>query len=891
MHALKKIIIPFIFLALNCEAQVKYYLHAQVGQPWGSTSNLTCMNSAFGVGAWTQAQYETVNVNALFQPSVCFIFMEGSDNNAVPLNNFLSANGVAMQNWVANGGKLYLNAAPNSGGNINIGFGGVILNYPSYTNTTTAYPGMAGMPQFSGPATPAGTNYSGNWYAHAYVSGGITVPVMTGTAGPTLVDKFWGLGRVMIGGASTTNWHTPAPNGTNVRTNLLTMLGGCCGAIPTITAVATPSSICAGQSVTITAGGAPGGSYVTFPGNIGGTTFVITPTVSTNFNIIGTPTTGCYGGVTIRVQVNANSPTLSVSGNTSICQGGTINLTASGANTYTWSTGSLSPSISQSPSTNTVYTVVGTASTGCTGTLTQAVSVNANPTVGIIGSQTVCSGSAIQLNATGANSFSWSNGSTSTMIVISPTANVTYSVTGTTSAGCTGTAVTNITVSPSPGLSITGGTAAICPGASVLLTANGANSYSWSNGAFTSTISPSPSVTTTYSVIGSGTNACTGNAMITITVSPGPSLSVSGGTAVCSGQNTTLTASGANTYTWNNGPITSSIAVSPPVNTTYTVNGTNTVTGCSGSTVASVIVNPTPSLAINGGNAVCSGNSATLTASGANTYSWSNGSLTSSTAVSPSVSTTYSVIGTNSAGCTGMATVMVNVGTTPTVSISGNAAVCQGQTVNLIASGANSYLWNNGSFSAGIIVSPSVTTGYTATGIGQGGCTGTAAVIVTVNPLPVVQVSGPGTVCIGSPATLVASGASSYTWSFGPNSNSVVVSPSVTTTYSVAGTSGAGCTGNTSTVSVAVVFCTGLHNNHAGSQIRVYPNPVSSVLGIESDEIVSEIKIYDLTGRRVYNAKAGELNMKLNVADLSPGVYFLKMNTGTGEKVFRIIKE
>jgi hypothetical protein len=108
--------------------QVKYYLSMSAQQPWGTNTNINAMNQAFGVGNWIQAYYSSVNVNALFQPSVCLIFMEGGDSHANAMNTFLQTNMTAIQNWVSAGGRLLVNAAPNQGGNINYGFGGMLLD-------------------------------------------------------------------------------------------------------------------------------------------------------------------------------------------------------------------------------------------------------------------------------------------------------------------------------------------------------------------------------------------------------------------------------------------------------------------------------------------------------------------------------------------------------------------------------------------------------------------------------------------------------------------------------------------------------------------------------------------------------------------------------------------
>lgn len=125
---------------------------------------------------------------------------------------------------------------------------------------------------------------------------------------------------------------------------------------------------------------------------------------------------------------------------------------------------------------------------------------------------------------------------------------------------------------------------------------------------------------------------------------------------ICAGQTMTLTASGANTYTWNTSSTSHTISVSPATSTSYTVNGLGT-NGCIGSAIRQVSVNALPNLSVSASpTLICKGESATLTVTGANSYTWSNSSTGNSITVSPSVTTTYTVEGTGSNGCSKTAT-------------------------------------------------------------------------------------------------------------------------------------------------------------------------------------------------------------------------------------------
>jgi hypothetical protein len=206
-----------------------------------------------------------------------------------------------------------------------------------------------------------------------------------------------------------------------------------------------------------------------------------------------------------------------------------------------------------------------------------------------------CNGQNVILTASGANTYSWSTGATTPTISVAPNANTTYYVNGVNAlSGCGATAGQLILVNPTPQVSIFTNATSICKGGSANLSAVGATNYNWSNAQTSNIISVSPTVTTTYSVIGVNQYGCQGNATQVITVNNLPNVTAAAtNVQMCVGETVTLSATGAATYVWNSNNNTvygNNAAVSPLSSITYTVTGTDN-NGCSNINTISLSVN------------------------------------------------------------------------------------------------------------------------------------------------------------------------------------------------------------------------------------------------------------------------------------------------------------
>lgn len=183
------------------------------------------MDVVFGPGNWTAAEFTTVNTATLFSAGTNFIFLEGGDECAIEFADFLTANSAALSAWVNAGGRAIINAAPNEGGDVDLGFG-VTLNYGTIGGSGSATATVPGHAIFNGPYTPVGTSFTGSSFAHTTLTGPGTVLIDGDAPGPVLIEQVVGSGRVLFGSMTTTNFHGPQPEATNLRQNMLAYMSG-----------------------------------------------------------------------------------------------------------------------------------------------------------------------------------------------------------------------------------------------------------------------------------------------------------------------------------------------------------------------------------------------------------------------------------------------------------------------------------------------------------------------------------------------------------------------------------------------------------------------------------------------------------------------------------------
>lgn len=708
--------------------------------------------------------------------------------------------------------------------------------------------------------------YSIGSFSAACIGGSSSVTVTAGTA-PTTVYQWQKNGNNIAGANSATlTLNNIQAGDAGSYTCMVSSTSGCV-ALSSAAAILTPGAgnvsitqqpqaqiKCAGQpaSFSVTTSGAA----VTYQWKKDGNTLAGQTAATLNIAAVTTNDAGNYtceisGGScgvisTSAAQLTVNTPAaISIAPATvTICNGASVTLTASGSSSYNWSnSGGSNAAATYSPTTTTTYTVTATDANNCSATASKVVNV-VSVSAAINGPSSICSGLSATLTASGGSSYAWSNNETTAAITVTPTSATTYTVTATLS-GCTATASQSVSVQSTPVASISG-PATVCAGQSVSLTANGGNTYAWSNNlGSNATVSVSPVTATTYTVTASLGANCSASASYTVDVLQPTASSFS--QTICNGESVvfdgnTISTTGAYTRTIPNAVgcdsvITFNLTVLSPI----TTNTTHTM---------------------------CAGDN----------YDFNGDILT--------VAGTYYDTLTSIQSCDSVVILELTVGaqTAITTQPVATTTICSGTgfSLDVTADGSNLvYEWiKDGALIGGSAISD-YSVGISAVAdagsykVAVTGTCGTdtsdeAIVIVNATPAPVIQQNG---------AVLTSSiTGASYAWYYNSNTISGASQQSYTATqtgnYKVEVTSADGCSGTSAEVNVVI---SGIETIN-GVAVSVYPNPATDVLIIQSDVTVLGVEVFDITGKKQL-ADNSRTN-SININSLAQGTYVLAITTG-----------
>ncbi len=669
-------------------------------------------------------------------------------------------------------------------------------------------------------------------------------------------------------------------------------------------------AICLGQTATFTGNGLAPFTWTTatYPGSgisaptVGGT-LSVTPTISGTYtyNVGVANSVGCTNDDQVQLTVWA-LPVVNAGVDQTICNASPAILSGSGALTYTW-TNNVTNATPFFPSSTANYTVDGVDIHGCHNFDNVNVNVLPQPIVNAGIDQTVCATTPVILFAqttantpTAVTGFQWNN-SVVNATQFTPTATATYTVTATGANGCTNQDQVVVTVLALPTVNA-GNDITVCAGLSATLNATGAATYSWNNGV-TQAIPFYPNATTSYTVTGTGANGCTNQDQVVVTVSTGPTVTVTGNQVVCANSPATLSAASTNSmggfWTTSNGLGTISPNISngtvtyvPTANDPVVVNLTYVASNACGNASQSTTLTVLPSPTVNAGPdiASCAGLPVTLSATSNGFITWNN-NVSNNVAFVPGSTATYTVTAVGANNCTNTDQMVLTVLALPDVNAGADQTICSGSTATLNGSGANTYLWNNGVVNS-VAFAPTATQTYTVTGTALNGCQASDQVVVTVNATPVALVSVVNDVTVAaSPAGMNYQWINCASGTDIPTATTAQFTATANGSYAVIVTSLQGCEDVSDCITISSV---GLDQINI-SDMNVFPNPTNGEVNVSMPENMNaDVQIFDAQGKLVAEQLNVTNNGKLNISNVTPGVYMVRLTAENAVETFRVVK-
>ena len=398
-------------------------------------------------------------------------------------------------------------------------------------------------------------------------------------------------------------------------------------------------TICFGDSTQLSVTG--GATYIWSPNltidNITSSTPEVWPSVTTTYVVDAVDQNQCEISDSVIITVQP-LPLVSAGPDLTICIGESAELQGSGATDYSWTpTSTLSDPTAQlpmaSPDLTTEYILVGADQLGCANSDSMTVFVNPLPSVDAGLDDIICNGLAVQLNATGADTYVWSppTGLDDPNIanpMALPTLPTEYVVTGIDANSCSNTDTVFVDVFLVDAI----GDTTICIGDTAQIGAVGGVSWTWSPA--TNISDPTvqfpevnPAVTTVYTVTADDGTGCLATDSVTVVVSPLPDAFAGFDQGVCAGSTAQLNATGGVTYVWSPAAGLSDPNIASPVVTfssdtlTYTVIVTDAI-GCVNSDSVTVWQEPLPDAVAGPDTTICFGESVQLFSGGGETYIW-----------------------------------------------------------------------------------------------------------------------------------------------------------------------------------------------------------------------------------------------------------------------------
>ena len=639
------------------------------------------------------------------------------------------------------------------------------------------------------------------------------------------------------------------------------------------------------------------------------------PNVTMDYNgqfiVIATPANGCGLVTAFNVVINAN-PVVEVSVNSPACEGEAVTFTTSTNDvvSYSWSGPNgfestlaepVIASVSMADAGSYTLTVENQA-TGCVNTLHTELLVNAAPTVELGDDVTVCANVPVTLTATaGFVSYTW-NGDAGSQTFTATEAGV-YTVVVAGNHGCTASDMVTVNHYELPVLTLTStpeSGAGQNDGTATVEISGGVSPYAilWNNNENTAQITGLTNGQ--YSVVVTDDNGCQVDGSVTVNTMHTPPVAAfeASATSGCAPLTVNFTDQSTNfpqTWTWYFGESTSS-----EQNPVYTFNepGTYTVTlivsNLDGTDVETAVIHvyANPTVIITEQPAICEGSSRTIIVEeGFASYEWSNGSTENSTVATEAG--TYSLTVTDEHGCQATASVEMTMAPVPEISLGADIDVCENSEAEINAGeGYAWYNWSTGEMTQSIMVSAAGE--YSVTVFNEYDCSASDDVNVTVLQAPTFAISDTS-VCVNEEIVLSVVTEDEVLWFGETEGNSYSQTYPYAGEYLVWVTVNNGECETTDTITVTVETCTSIDETTA-MEIELYPNPVRDMatFTVSGYEGVVSYSVVDISGREMTFETISVDNESVHTVDVStlaPGVYVLRVTTGTEVHNLKFTKE
>ncbi len=664
------------------------------------------------------------------------------------------------------------------------------------------------------------------------------------------------------------------------------------------------TTICYGDCAMLTASGG-----ISYYWNTGDTnqSILVCPLDSSVYYVTVYSANGCDDTDSVNVYVNP-LPQPDAGNDTSICQGDTAILTATGGISYYWSTGDTTPTIKVSPPDTTEYFVTVTNQYGCSATDSVMVYIfpTPNPLINSGTDTTICDGDCAVLSIDTGNNILWNTGDTVASITVCPDTDSMYYVTVTNEYNCSGSDTIMVYVQPLPDADA-GSDQMICLGDCVTLTASGGTSYIWDHGDSTATTIVCPEETTYYYVTVFDDLGCSARDSVEVIVRPVPEITLTPDTGVCIDGCITLVASGGTSYLWSTGDTTSEITVCPEMNTRYYVEAFNEY-NCSARDSVSVFIFPDPEPKLPDDTVICDNECITLTCQEGTEFLWSTGDTTKSIDVCPNEQTKYLVSVVDEHGCKGNDSITIGVKpATDNYIYNLLPAFCENEdSVRL-------YGYPGGGYFSGPGVIPYQDDYYffpdsAGTGkvpvvyvyLNELGCTSYDTAFVSIYPMPELNIGKDTTVCNNKLYTLDAGpDYDFYLWFDGSIEQAVTFYPGKYGTgekmFDVIVTKD-GCTGYDD-ITLNIIICNpGINDLDKEPDICISPNPVTEKLFISINNNQNDIKleIINIKGEIALSGIIKKCKYKnctkiFDVTRLQKGLYIVRLFSDEFIKVKKLI--